>query len=276
MSNDAVLSRLHHFNTHSLAHLLALIIHTPPSFPPPSTSLLIVDSLSTLFDTAYAGHQSKSNFGNADQRTKDARRWAANRRFAILGSLISALNKLAAVQNIAILVTSQMMTRVSPGGAGTRAILVPALSGKEWEMGVASRVVLFRDWAPEELRRSSQGKDAEKIGAKLGHVRFAGVVKTNGLLEGELSSQGNTLRSVVPFTIDEVRICTEQDCFQNANQAYGRLASCPIRMLTQLFGRYLHQLSCHLRLPESATFERSLILMPKPMKNMDGQKKTKS
>ncbi|KAI9663038.1 MAG: hypothetical protein M1821_008086 [Bathelium mastoideum] len=196
-------SKLHHFNTPTLAHLLALVVRAPPSFPPPSTSLLVIDSLSTLFDTAYAGQSSKSDTVNTDKKAKDARLWAANRRFAVVESLVSALNKLAAMRNIAVLVTSQMMTRVLPSGAGTRAILMPALSSKEWDTGVASKVVLFRDWPTDELRRSSQEKGVdEKLRAKLDQVRFAGVVKANGIPLGESSSQGITLGNVVSFTVD--------------------------------------------------------------------------
>ena len=201
----AARSRLHHFNTPALAHLLALIVHAPPSFPPPSTSFLVIDSLSTLFDTAYASQSSKLGIANADQKAKEVRRWAANRRFAVHGSLISALNKLAVVKNIAILVTSQMMTRVWPGGMGTKATLVPALNGKEWDTGVASRIVLFRDWVPEEWTQGSQGKKVdEDSSAKLEQIRFAGVVKANGIVLSEQNTQGKTQGNVVPFTIDEV------------------------------------------------------------------------
>ncbi|KAL9064424.1 MAG: hypothetical protein Q9157_007836 [Trypethelium eluteriae] len=206
-SSATAIAKLHNFTTPTLAHLLALIVHATPTFPPHSTSLLVIDSLSTLFDTAYAGQTSKSDLSNVDQRAKDTRRWAANRRFAVLGSLISALNKLAAVNNIAVLVTSQMMTRVGPSGAGTKAILVPALSGKEWDSGVANRVVLFRDWAPEEWRQDSQGKEADgKARVRLEQMRFAGVVKANGVVPGEQTKQGTTLGNVVPFTIDETGI----------------------------------------------------------------------
>ncbi|KAF2235656.1 P-loop containing nucleoside triphosphate hydrolase protein [Viridothelium virens] len=206
-SSATAIAKLHNFTTPTLAHLLALIVHATPTFPPHSTSLLVIDSLSTLFDTAYAGQTSKSDLSNVDQRAKDTRRWAANRRFAVLGSLISALNKLAAVNNIAVLVTSQMMTRVGPSGAGTKAILVPALSGKEWDLGVANRVVLFRDWAPEEWRQDSQGKEADgKARVRLEQMRFAGVVKANGVVPGEQTKQGTTLGNVVPFTIDETGI----------------------------------------------------------------------
>ncbi|KAL9095305.1 MAG: hypothetical protein Q9165_002562 [Trypethelium subeluteriae] len=206
-SSAAVITKLHHFTTPTLAHLLALIAHATPTFPPQSTSLLVIDSLSTLFDIAYAGQTSKSDQSSADQRVKDARRWAANRRFAVLGSLIAALNKIAAVNNVAVLVTSQMMTRVGPSGAGTKAILVPALSGKEWDLGIANRVVLFRDWAPEELRQGSQGKEADgNARVKLEQMRFAGVVKANGIVPGEQTRQGSTLGNVVPFTIDETGI----------------------------------------------------------------------
>ena len=215
ITTSIALANLHHVNTPTLAHLLALIVRTPPSFPPPSTTLLVIDSLSTLFETAYTGQPSKTDLANADQKAKDARRWAAGRRFAVLGSLITALNKLAAMKNMTILVTSQMMTRVSPNGAGTRAVLVPALGGKEWEIGIATRIVLFRDWAPDGRNKGSQGKETGgRTGRKLHQVRFAGVVKTNGIVLGEHNGQGN----VVPFTIDEVsNVLMSNSCARRTN-----------------------------------------------------------
>lgn len=48
------LKNLVHFTTPTLPHLVALLHRPPPSFPPPGTGLLVVDSLSILIDSTYA------------------------------------------------------------------------------------------------------------------------------------------------------------------------------------------------------------------------------
>ena len=84
------------------------------------------------------------------------------------------------------------MSRIRGGG---RALLVPAMSGVEWENGISTRLVLFRDWVPGQAKPNDT-KDADR----LLRVRFAGVVKTNGVA---LTDEGD-VGSVVPFMIDKV------------------------------------------------------------------------
>jgi hypothetical protein len=48
-----LLKNLVHFTTPTLAHLIALLCHTTPSFPAQNTSLIIIDSLSVLVASAY-------------------------------------------------------------------------------------------------------------------------------------------------------------------------------------------------------------------------------
>jgi hypothetical protein len=200
------MSNFHHYQVPTLSHLIALINHSTAHFPPPATRLLIIESISTLFDTAYGRHTSKAALSRLDQKARESLHWASNRRFAVAGSLISALNRLAALKNLAVLVTSQMMTRVRPGGSGNGAILVPAMTGKEWEAGVASRIVLFRNWAPEEwIANVQSGRVEEAARDKLGRIRFAGVIKANGVAVQERNEHEDEASSVVPFTIEHVR-----------------------------------------------------------------------
>jgi hypothetical protein len=72
--------------------------------------------------------------------------------------------------------------------------LVPAISGVEWENGVSTRLVLFRDWV-----RQGKSKDTAD-GDRLRKTRFAGLVKVNGVTLADEGGVGN----VVPFAIENV------------------------------------------------------------------------
>jgi hypothetical protein len=52
-STTDLLGILTHFTTPTLPHLIALLCHTKASFPPQNTSLIVIDSLSTLITSAY-------------------------------------------------------------------------------------------------------------------------------------------------------------------------------------------------------------------------------
>jgi hypothetical protein len=159
-------------------------MHSPAAFPPRHTSLVVVDSLSTLVDNALPR--------NVDSRNKNEQsRWAAGRRFTIINELISTFSRFAALHDIALLVTCQTITRIR---GASRALLVPAISGVEWENGVSTRLVLFRDWV-------RQGKTNDTADAnRLRKSRFAGLVKLNGVALAEEGGVG----SVVPFAIENV------------------------------------------------------------------------
>ncbi|KAF2113353.1 P-loop containing nucleoside triphosphate hydrolase protein [Lophiotrema nucula] len=185
LSPDELQSHLHHCTCPTLAHLLALFVRPPSSFPPPNTGLIVIDSLSTLFDNAYPR--------NADDRTlrnkSEQARWAAGRKFAVINELISTLTRVAAMHDIALLLTCQTITRIR---GASRALLVPAISGTEWESGVSTRLVLFRDWVP------GQGKWNDTDFDILQKARFVGVVKANGVTLTEEGGVGN----VVPFAVE--------------------------------------------------------------------------
>jgi hypothetical protein len=73
------------------------------------------------------------------------------------------LQKLAAARDVTVAILSHCATRMQ---AERGATLIPAINASSWEQGIATRLVLFRDWS---LRN-------ELI---LG-VRFAGIQKLNG------------------------------------------------------------------------------------------------
>jgi hypothetical protein len=86
---------------------------------------------------------------------------------------MAALAKFAALHNVALLVMTQTATRIRPQD---RALLVPALSGPEWDNGVSTRLFLFRDW----------------------HSRFAALTKAHGKA---LAGDGD-VGTLVPFAIE--------------------------------------------------------------------------
>ena len=156
-------------------------------FPPPNTSLIVVDSISSLFTLAFPKTVEKlPNRGDAGKKN-DAAQWAASRRWAVMSDFISKVGKLAATSNIAILLIGQTTTRVR---VESDTVLHPALSGSAWENGVNARLVLFRDWLLKRNEGSSQGIYIPK-------ARFAGIVKAAGVTHDGLSK-------VVPFIIKSV------------------------------------------------------------------------
>ncbi|KAG9191965.1 hypothetical protein G6011_10699 [Alternaria panax] len=183
-------SRFHYFAVPTLAHVLALFVHVPAAFPPQNTSLVVVDSLATLVDNAYPR--------NVDDRMPrnrtDQARWAAGRRYTVVNDLIAAFTRFAALHDIALLVTSPTITRIR---GASRALLVPAMSGVEWENGVSTRLLLFRDWL--RLPKARNKVDAVSVQK----ARFAGLVKANGVALAQEGHVGN----VVPFTIDHNGLC---------------------------------------------------------------------
>jgi hypothetical protein len=183
-ARDEVGTHFHHVAAPTLAHLLALFMHSPASFPPQDTSLVVIDSLSTLIDNAYPRNVENKN-------KNDQTRWAAGRRFAVINELISTFSRFAALHDVALLVTCQTITRIR---GASRALLVPAISGMEWENGVSTRLVLFRDWVRQGRGRDSADSD------KLRKARFAGLVKANGTA---LVDEGG-VGSVASFIIENV------------------------------------------------------------------------
>ncbi|KAJ4314635.1 hypothetical protein N0V94_006365 [Neodidymelliopsis sp. IMI 364377] len=185
ISLDELRSHFHHLAAPTLAHVLALFVHPPASFPQPSTRLVVLDSLSTLIDNAYPR--------NTDDRAKnktDQSRWAAGRRYAVINDLIAAFTKFAALHDIALIITCQTITRIR---GASRALLVPAITGIEWENGISTRLLLFRDWVPQHA------KAQDKVDAdRLQKTRFAGLVKVNGVALADEGGVGN----VVPFAIE--------------------------------------------------------------------------
>ncbi|CAF9927550.1 MAG: hypothetical protein ALECFALPRED_003740 [Alectoria fallacina] len=189
-SADEYLDNFHHFTTPTLPHLLALLTHQSSSFPPTETSLIVVDSISTLFSLAFPKTAENANSQQPPVKKTDTAHWVSGRRWAVMGDFISKISRLAATKNIAILLTSQTTTRIR---SETGAVLHPAISGAAWDTGISTGIVIFRDWMFQASEvASSQGEYVPGI-------RFAGVVKAKGI-----SYEG--VGKVVTFVIEKTRL----------------------------------------------------------------------
>ncbi|KXS98955.1 hypothetical protein AC578_4983 [Pseudocercospora eumusae] len=179
-AKQALKDCFHYLSVATLSHLLALILHPPPSFPPHGTTLLVLDDLNSLVDLDYP----KLPFNNGTRT--EQQKWQAGRRYAILGSLIKALNKLAAVHNLAVIVTTGCSSRMRTD-EGLMAAIGPGIGGAEWENGIWSRTVVFRDF----------------------HGRFAGVQKCQGRNLMPLDAVGD-VRNPIGFEIAEHGLIKER------------------------------------------------------------------
>ncbi|KAL8946831.1 MAG: hypothetical protein Q9222_006824, partial [Ikaeria aurantiellina] len=148
------------------------MLHPTPTLFPANLGLLVVDSMSTLFNQAF-NQRPRDTAEAVPGKKGDVARWASNRRWAVMADLISALEKLAATRNISIVLTSQSTTKLSHGSV---ALLQPAITGVAWESGICCRILLFYDWEAEPRTEASQRE--VNSGA---NIRFAGVVKVGGV-----------------------------------------------------------------------------------------------
>ncbi|KAI9795140.1 MAG: hypothetical protein M1816_000162 [Peltula sp. TS41687] len=187
-SSDDLLCNLEHITTPTLPHLLTLLLYPTPDFPPENTSLLVIDSISTISNLAFPRiiDDSTSEGRTASNKKNDAAsQWASSRRWAVMGTLISKIGKLAALKNIAILIINQTVARVK---AETGAVLLPAISSTGWDAGVNYRILMFRDWVPP--LRPDEASHVSK------DVRFASVLRAGGVVY-------NNLSNAVPFIVGQ-------------------------------------------------------------------------
>lgn len=185
-SVEETLKRFHHFTSPTLSHLLAILCHSSPSFPPAGTDVIVIDSVSTLFAAAYPSNTaSYANNPPPGKRTA-AVQWASNRRWSVLADFTASLSKLASSRHLAVLILSQVNTRLRKGH---QALLRPAMYTKSWTKSIDTRIVLFRDWL-QPLNGSSDQDTS--IG-----VRFAALAKHRTVSYAHLEN-------VVAFRIGKV------------------------------------------------------------------------
>ena len=176
-------NRFHHYNTPSLAHLLALVQHARPDFCPTRTALLVLDDVTVLFPPAAAKPAAKTQ---STPRSTNA---------ALQSVLLNALSRIAATCNVAVVINSYVSTRLRQIGV---ALLAATHSSKEWDEQLASRIVLFRDFPPRVVSQSK----SRMHGNLLGTLRYAGIIKAHG----QSAIENDKLSNVVSFSISDV--CT--------------------------------------------------------------------
>ncbi|KAI0486168.1 P-loop containing nucleoside triphosphate hydrolase protein [Xylaria cf. heliscus] len=162
-----------HYSTPTLAHLIGLLCKPRTSSVPSGTSLIVIDGLSGLINRAFPKNV---ELRQTRQNAKGSN--LAVRRLQVLQYLVSALQKLSATQDLLIVVLSQCATRMQ---AERSATITPAINASTWEQGIATRLVLFQDWATAD--------------AELRNIRLIGVQKNNG------QTSPNGIGLVFPFEI---------------------------------------------------------------------------
>ena len=195
-ATDHLLRAFDHFSTSTLPGLWTLLFSSPAfsNFPPSNTSLIVIDSVSTVFSLAFPRttptdessspsssshqqrqqHSSSSRIFSPPRSVKirnDAIHWASGRRWAVISDFVAGLAKLAALRNVAVLVINQTVARVRPD---TGAMLLPAISYNTWESGIQNRILLYRDWTHHHYRRHPlrHGRQVTHDGGV--HVNFSG------------------------------------------------------------------------------------------------------
>jgi hypothetical protein len=177
------LAKFKHVKLSSIAHILVFFLHPSAEIASALTaaSLIVIDNISTPLNTQYTKPFSLPD----DPAARDAILFAASRKWSIIADLVSALSRLAATQNVPIILLSQVTSRIRPE---TGAVLHAAVESSAWDAAIANKIILYYDWPP-----------AETEGAK---VRYLGVVKARGL---HMGSNGG-LGKIIAFQIREV--CT--------------------------------------------------------------------
>ncbi|KAI5866752.1 P-loop containing nucleoside triphosphate hydrolase protein [Durotheca rogersii] len=160
-----------HFRTPTLAHLIGLLCKPAATTIPSGTSLVVVDTLSSLVNYAFPR--------NFEPRHAQKGPGPSARRLQVLQFVISTLQKLAAARDLCVVILSQCVTKMQLDHGAT---LTPAINAGSWDQGIATRLVLFRDWTME--------------GGKVHDSHFVGIQKLSG--KGGISQ-------VFAFNIQAVR-----------------------------------------------------------------------
>ena len=163
---STLLRQFQHFTAPTLSHLLALVIHFSTSLQSENLSLLVIDSVSFLFQLAYLNSVKQGAKGAQAKSNADTIQWATNRRTAVMDTLVCTLEKFAAARDLAVLLISQTTTRVREE---ERAMLHPSISASVWDRAICSRIVFFRDWIYDSSQKRFEAGS-----------RAAGVIKSNG------------------------------------------------------------------------------------------------
>ncbi|KAF2219643.1 hypothetical protein BDZ85DRAFT_298589 [Elsinoe ampelina] len=189
-------TQFHHLPLPTLSHILTLLLFPPASIPLPTSSLLVLENLSSPLDAAYPRHPVPSTYPSSHSGAgsfprgpqAEAQKWAANRRYAVTGTLGAALKKVATLHGLAVVVTCGAVTRGR--GKGRGAGLGGGVGGVEWERSVACRVGLFRDYSRGGGSGGGGGGAGGRGGEMSGGERRDGIGQTERGGETWGESQG--------------------------------------------------------------------------------------
>ncbi|KAK5044712.1 hypothetical protein LTR84_010486 [Exophiala bonariae] len=136
----------------SFPRLLTLFLHPTPDLPTNETCLIVIDDFSNFI----LGSFSKDAAATANIKTsapvtvqEKLTKKAAAKRFQVIESLATSMSKLAALRNLAIVVLTGTTTNLKVGEH--RGVLTPALASQAWESAVHTRIMLYRDFPPDDL-----------------------------------------------------------------------------------------------------------------------------
>nr|POE54571.1 hypothetical protein CFP56_41509 [Quercus suber] len=194
------LHAIHHMSLATLSHLLAMFLHPQAGFPPDKTSLIVIDDINTLIDADYPRFHQFTTSLKTEQR-----KWHAGRRHAVLGCLANGLHRFAAINDIAIIVSTGCSTR-GRNSSGLRLALVPSIGGSEWDNAIHNKLVVFRDFDARFVGiQKAQGKSflsSEQTG-ELGKIVLFECNQA-GVLEENVLSPTNVKSSVeeqIPYAV---------------------------------------------------------------------------
>lgn len=147
----------------------------------------MIDDLNMLVDLDYPRQQFATT-GKTEQQ-----KWQSTRRYGILGTIISALNKLAVLNNLAVIITTGCSTR-NRSDSGLGSAFAPGIGGAEWDAGIWNRLVVFRDFSGRLIgTQKCQGKiqiSREEIG-ETGRILAFDTSPSGGIQECQSSRSGD-------------------------------------------------------------------------------------
>ncbi|KAI1326242.1 P-loop containing nucleoside triphosphate hydrolase protein [Xylariaceae sp. FL0255] len=175
------LANLVYYSTPTVPHVIALLCKPAALSIPANTSLIVIDGLSGLMNLAFPRQN--------DSRQTPKGPGPSAKRLQALQYIASALQKLAATRDVAILVLTPCATRMQFERGAT---IIPGVSASIWEQAVATRLVLFRDWMSNGTKmRGAHIVGVQKVNGQafnegIGPM-FAFGIQNDGLFETQLS-----------------------------------------------------------------------------------------
>ncbi|ROV91691.1 hypothetical protein VMCG_09271 [Cytospora schulzeri] len=147
---------------------------------PPDVGLIVIDSLSALVNHAFPRLPAPKSAVKGNSKGPST----SLKRLQVLQYVVGALQKLAATRDAAVVVLTQCATRMQ---AERRATLTSAINASVWEQGIATRVVLFRDWMWHDGHASGSRLAAlQKVNGKVTSdaldTVYAFEIKSTGLI----------------------------------------------------------------------------------------------